>query len=41
MIRKVTRQTRWTTETEWCEAGALASGDRGESSGLPSMLTPR
>jgi ribonucleoside-diphosphate reductase alpha chain len=27
-VRKVTRQTRFVTETEWCEAGALQSGDR-------------
>ena len=27
-VRRVTRQTRWSTETEWCEAGSLAAGDR-------------
>ncbi len=27
-VRRVTRQTRWSTETEWCEAGKLAAGDR-------------
>ena len=27
-VRRVTRQTRWSTDTEWCEAGKLAAGDR-------------
>lgn len=27
-VRRVTRQTRWSVETEWCEAGQLAAGDR-------------
>ncbi len=27
-VRKVTRFTRYTTETEWCEAGQLRAGDR-------------
>ncbi len=27
-VRRVTRFTRYTTDTEWCEAGKLGSGDR-------------
>jgi len=27
-VRKVVRQTRWTTETAWVEAGELTTGDR-------------
>ncbi|MBK7144104.1 MAG: ribonucleoside-diphosphate reductase [Xanthomonadales bacterium] len=27
-VRRVTRQTRWSTDTEWCAAGQLAVGDR-------------
>jgi ribonucleoside-diphosphate reductase alpha chain len=27
-VRRVTRATRWTTETTWCEAGQLVAGDR-------------
>ncbi|MFU8821509.1 MAG: LAGLIDADG family homing endonuclease [Gammaproteobacteria bacterium] len=27
-VRRVVRQTRWSLETEWCEAGKLAAGDR-------------
>ncbi|MAL93775.1 MAG: ribonucleoside-diphosphate reductase [Haliea sp.] len=27
-VRKVTRQTRWRVETEWCEAGQLQPGDK-------------
>ncbi|MGQ0801397.1 MAG: LAGLIDADG family homing endonuclease [Pseudomarimonas sp.] len=27
-VRRVTRQTRWSTDVEWCEAGQLAAGDR-------------
>src|SRR5690606_14881395 len=27
-VRRVTRQTRWSTDTERCEAGKLAAGDR-------------
>ncbi|WP_459862442.1 LAGLIDADG family homing endonuclease [Endothiovibrio diazotrophicus] len=27
-VRRVTRFTRYTTETEWCEAGRLRAGDR-------------
>jgi ribonucleoside-diphosphate reductase alpha chain len=27
-VRRVTHFTRWSTETEWCEAGKLRSGDR-------------
>jgi ribonucleoside-diphosphate reductase alpha chain len=27
-VRRVVRQTRWSLETEWCEAGKLSAGDR-------------
>ncbi|MBB5015394.1 LAGLIDADG family homing endonuclease [Rehaibacterium terrae] len=27
-VRRVVRQTRWSLETEWCQAGRLAAGDR-------------
>jgi ribonucleoside-diphosphate reductase alpha chain len=27
-VRRVLRQTRWSLETEWCDAGRLAAGDR-------------
>jgi ribonucleoside-diphosphate reductase alpha chain len=27
-VRRVVRQTRWSTDTEWCEAGQLVAGDR-------------
>jgi ribonucleoside-diphosphate reductase alpha chain len=27
-VRRVVHQTRWSVETEWCEAGKLAAGDR-------------
>src|SRR5690606_15052809 len=27
-VRRISRQTRWSTETEWCEAGKLVAGDR-------------
>ena len=27
-VRRVIRQTRWSTETEWCQAGQLVAGDR-------------
>jgi ribonucleoside-diphosphate reductase alpha chain len=27
-VRRVVRQTRWSQETEWCEAGRLLTGDR-------------
>ncbi|WP_297832449.1 LAGLIDADG family homing endonuclease, partial [Thermomonas sp.] len=27
-VRRVSRQTRWSTETEWCPAGQLVPGDR-------------
>jgi ribonucleoside-diphosphate reductase alpha chain len=27
-VRRVMRQTRWSQETEWCEAGQLAAGDQ-------------
>ena len=27
-VRRVVRQTRWSLETEWCEAGRLRAGDR-------------
>jgi ribonucleoside-diphosphate reductase alpha chain len=27
-VRRVVRQTRWAIETDWCEAGKLAAGDR-------------
>ena len=27
-VRRVVRQTRWSTDTEWCEAGKLQAGDR-------------
>ncbi|TDK31564.1 LAGLIDADG family homing endonuclease [Luteimonas terrae] len=27
-VRRVSRLTRWSVETEWCEAGQLAAGDR-------------
>ncbi|HTV49562.1 MAG TPA: LAGLIDADG family homing endonuclease [Steroidobacteraceae bacterium] len=27
-VRRVTTLTRWTTETEWCEAGELRAGDQ-------------
>jgi len=27
-LRRVSRQTRWSVDVEWCEAGQLAAGDR-------------
>lgn len=27
-VRRVTKSTRWTTETQWCAAGELVAGDR-------------
>src|SRR5690606_7001364 len=27
-VRRVVRQTRWSQDTEWCEAGKLSPGDK-------------
>ncbi len=28
LVRKITRQTRWSTDWDWCQAGALLPGDK-------------